>query len=118
MAIGYCLSAIAVTAPPLPRKPKPLPIRHHDLPRGAQLLMQKSSNPTIQQSLPPVVRVNVIPIQYPAGIDPDLYWWNVQTTVDFTNWTTLLTNVTGTVDLTNNLTEPCRFFRLSGRLTP
>lgn len=57
---------------------------------------------------------HVIPIRYPTNINPNDYWWDLQSTTNFHTWDTEQTNLgPGDVFVTNNVPE--KFFRMRGR---
>jgi hypothetical protein len=103
------LLCLAMTLPPLPPKPKH---RHRDVPRGAQLLL--TLNKVKAKVVAPPLRIVTSPWRYAPGYTN--YFWDLQSSRDLRNWSTIATNCTGDLWATNNRANPMLFYRLKGRL--
>lgn len=53
--------------------------------------------------------------QYPTGMNPNNYWWDLQESTDLNNWTTIQTNVGPADPVVHMGTNRFRFYRLLGR---
>lgn len=56
--------------------------------------------------------------QYPAGLNPYDFWWNVESSTDLKNWSVIITNASGESTVNASKSDPLRVYRLSGRLKP
>jgi hypothetical protein len=53
--------------------------------------------------------------RYPANINANSYWWDLQESTNLVNWTTIQTSVGPTDPVVHMGTNTHRFFRLRGR---
>jgi hypothetical protein len=114
-----CLAGLLVTqgatstqVPPMPPE-KRKSIKAATQGSGALALIAK---PKI--AIAPLPTTNTFAWKYPSGINPSNYWWDVQASVDFQNWSTVVTNASGASEVTVKKTDPLRVYRLSRKLTP
>ena len=96
------LAALAAWLPPIPQ----LPPRYHK-PGGV--------SPKIVPA--PVLVTNELHWIYPTSM-ASRYWWNVETSTDFTNWSVLVSNASGVTEVQISQNEALRAYRLMGRLQP
>lgn len=56
--------------------------------------------------------------QYPPGINPSNFWWNIEVSTDLVHWSVLVSNASGEYADTSVRTNSLRVYRISGRLEP
>jgi hypothetical protein len=109
LATLLTLSCLAASPPPVPR----LKHRHaQGVTQGAGALALIKRTAVLQP------RVVTIDWQYPPGLEPANFFWNVEGSTDLKMWSVIITNASGVNTVTVNRNEPLRVFRLSGRLSP
>ena len=72
----------------------------------------------IAKIVPSVALTNTIVWLYPPGVSPSQFWWNLESSTDLKNWTTLVTNASGPFDVYVNKSLPLSVYRLRAKLTP
>ena len=103
-----CTAASLPPAPPVSHRPHKSAL----VERGA------GARALIAKIVPSVSRTNTFTWFYPPGIDPASFWWNIESSTDLKNWTTLVTNASGSFDVHVNKSQPLSVYRLRGRLSP
>jgi hypothetical protein len=62
----------------------------------------------------PTLHTNTIPWLYPAGINPNDWYWDRQETTNLITWRTVITNTTDTNSFVFTTNAPFKFYRLQG----
>lgn len=110
LALILALLCVALTPPPLPKRPH----------KSAAVNQGAGALALISQPKVATVKTNSVTFvwQYPAGVNPSNLWWSVMSSTDLRNWTVAISNASGNSTVTVQRIEPIRVYRLSGRNTP
>jgi hypothetical protein len=109
---GLSFALYAVNAPP----PLPVAKKHY---RSGEVARGAGAAKLIAKAAPLAPpHTNSITWLYPANLNPSNFWWNVEASTDLTNWVVVITNASGTCEVTVNRNEALRIYRLSGRFSP
>lgn len=100
------LTCVAAALPPVP--PAKRVYRHAEVTQGM------GAAKLIATVMPPAPSTNTFAWQYPPGINPSNYFWNIESAASVKGpWSVVVTNASGAQDVTVNRNESLRLYRLS-----
>jgi hypothetical protein len=107
----FVLLCVAASLPTLPKRPNKSVAIHQGA--GAAALISRAA-----LIVPPAPLTNIIAWQYPPGIVPSNFWWNIESSTDLRHWSVSIRNATGAYKVTVKKTDHLRAYRISGRILP